>query len=113
MRSIVTHFAPFVVGALVGLGFGIAVTRRGFWPNIHYRILEMEPIARNLSMLGLLLLGSGFGCTFATIIKSIGEGDIEFSPTQPDRFAGHRFSVAAFLAFSGLVLLACANYMVG
>lgn len=105
MRTLTIQIAPFIVGALIGLGFGIGVTRRGNWPNIQYRILEMEPLARNLSLIGLLLLGSGFACAFATILRSSGYGDFDFAPTHHDKFAWQSFAVTLSLVLSGLLFL--------
>ena len=111
MKTITIHIAPFFVGALLGLAFGIGVTRRGSWPNIHYRILEMDPMARNLSVIGLLLLGSGLGCAFAKILISAGHEDIECSPAQNDRFAWQNLSVTISLVLAGLFALAVGNYI--
>lgn len=110
MRTIIFQIAPFLFGALVGLGFGIGVTRRGGWPSVQYRILEMDPVARNLSMIGLLLLGSGLGCAFATILRSAGYGDFEYSPSHHDRFAWQSFPVMISLMLAGLLCLAVGNY---
>ena len=111
MRTLTIQIAPFIVGALIGLGFGIGVTRRGSWPNVEYRILEMEPMARNLSLIGLLLLGSGFGCAIATILRSSGYGDFEFAPTHNAKFAWQSFSITLTLVLSGLLFLAIGIYI--
>jgi hypothetical protein len=111
MRLLTIQIAPFIVGALIGLGFGIGVTRHGSWPNVQYRILEMEPIARNLSLVGLLLLGSGSGCVLATILRITGYGDFEFAPKDNDKFAWQSFSVTISLVLSGLLFLAIGIYI--
>jgi hypothetical protein len=39
--------APFLLGGLVGVGFGTGVTKQDSWPDPKYRIPEMEPLCRN------------------------------------------------------------------
>lgn len=71
----------------------------------------MEPMARNLSLVGLLLLGSGFGCVFASMLMSSGYGDFEIAPTDDANFAWQSFSVTVSLLCSGLLFLAIGIYI--
>ncbi len=111
MRSIFIHIAPFLFGALVGIIFGTKVTRLGSWPNVRYRIFELDPMARSLAVVGLLLLGAGLGGTFASILRSAGDGDIEFSPVPNQKFVWQNFSVTCSLIFAGLLALAIGVYI--
>lgn len=79
------------------------------WPDIHYRILEMDPVPRSLALIGLLLLGSGLGCAFATALSGAGHEDVESSPAQNDRFAWQNVSVTVSLVLAGLLFLAVSN----
>ena len=57
MRSIIINIVPFLFGALVGIVFGTGVTRNGSLANFRYRILELDPVTRNLALAGLIPLG--------------------------------------------------------
>ena len=111
MRSIIINIVPFLFGALVGIVFGTGVTRNGSLANFRYRILELDPVARNLALAGLLLLGAGLGGTFASILKSAGDGDIEFSPARDQKFLWQIGSVTGSFIFAGLIVLAIAVYI--
>ena len=113
MRSIVINIVPFLFGALVGIVFGTGVTRIGSLANFRYRILELDPMARNLALAGLLLLGAGLGGTFAAVLKSAGDGDIEFSPARDQKFLWQIGFVTGFLVFAGFIALAIGVYILG
>lgn len=111
MRSIVIHVAPLLIGAVVGIGFGTGVTRHGDWPDIRYRILEMDPVARNIALIGLLSLGAGLGGLLAALLKSAGDGDFEFSPAPDKNYAWQNLTVTGSLVLTGLFSLAAGIYV--
>jgi hypothetical protein len=70
-------------------------------------------MARNLALAGLLLLGAGLGGTLASILKSAGDGEIEFIPAPSQKFVWQIGSVTGCLIVAGLIALGIGVYILG